>query len=155
MEVYKCQIPAKAYCKILRQKLDSPFYLFDERMNGIIIGPFFSIAHHAAWEWNRKVTSECNRAWGYVREKDGVTEVRFIRGKGMFAPSWLIFYTLLCAFFIYNGIETIIPEMWYASIGISVVICLISAVQDSLTENGIAGAGEITRFLKDTEEYYC
>ena len=56
MERIISDLPAKAYCAYLRQKLDSPFYLLDERMNGIVIGPFFSLAHHAEWEWNRKIS---------------------------------------------------------------------------------------------------
>ena len=155
MEVFTSQLPAKAYRGILRQKLDSPFYFWDERMNGIVIGPFFSIAHHAQWEWNRKITSECNRAWGFVREKNGVTEVRFIRGKGMLAPSWLLSYTLVCFFMMYIELQEIYPQMWLVSAGIALGVGLITAFQDSITENGIAGAGEITRILKNPQEYYC
>ena len=82
MEQYTSTLPLKAYCRLLRQKLDSPFYFFDERMNGIVIGPIFSLAHHGPWEWNRKITGEINRAWGFVREKDGITQIRFFREKG-------------------------------------------------------------------------
>lgn len=155
MEVYTSQLPAKAYCAILRQKLDSPFYVFDERINGIVIGHCFSIAHHAQWEWNRKITCETNRAWGYVRERDGKTEVRFIRGRGLLAPSWILFYTLVCVLTIFFGVGAVPGEAWLASFGIAVFIGLVTAFQDSLTENGIAGAGEISRILRNPKEYYC
>ena len=154
MEVFRSELPAKAYCRILKQKLDSPFYYWDERMIGIVIGPFFSIAHHAQWEWNRKITGEINRAWGLVREKDGITEVRILRGKGMLAPSWLLFYTILCLGMLYAGLGEMCREIWLMSGGISLGICLLTAFQSSVTDNGIAGAGEITRFLRDPQEYY-
>ena len=45
--------------------------------------------------------------------------------------------------------------MWLVSPGIALGVGLITAFQDSITDNGIAGAGEITRILKDPQEYYC
>lgn len=155
MEVFTSQLPAKAYCRILRMKLDSPFYVFDERMNGVVIGTFFSLCHHAPWEWNEKITSECSRAWGYVREKNGVTQIHFIRGKGLLAPSWMLFFTLVSMFCIYAAVGELPPAAWYASIGIALAVGIFTAITDSLTEDGIAGAGEITRILKDPKEYYC
>lgn len=155
MERIISDLPAKAYCAYLRQKLDSPFYLLDERMNGIVIGPFFSLAHHAEWEWNRKITGEINRAWGFVREKDGATEVRFIRGKGLLAPSWMLFITILGVLTLCFNIGEMMTEYWPACFAISLVVGVTTAIQASLTENGIAGEGEITRFLRDPKEYYC
>lgn len=155
MERITSQLPARAYCAYLKQKLDSPFYFWDERMNGIVIGPFFSLAHHAQWEWNRRITGEINRAWGFVREKNGVTEVHFIRGKGLLAPSWLLFYTVAIRLFFFLSIEEMMIEVWYAGIACGLIAGVFTAICDSLTENGIAGAGEITRFLRDPKEYYC
>lgn len=155
MEKITTQLPAAAYCKLLRQKLDSPFRVFDERITGIVIGPFFAIAHHAQWEWNRRITCECNRAWGFVKETGGKTQVCFLRGKGMLSPFWLLLYTLVCAFFFYVELEEMCRESWLAALGISAGICALTAFQDSLTESGIAGAGEITRILNDPKDYYC
>ena len=154
MELITSDLPAKAYCEYLKLKLDSPFYLWDERMNGIVIGPFFSLAHHAQWEWNRKITGEINRAWGFVREKDGVTEVRFIRGKGLLAPSWILFITILGVGALFFKLGEMMPEYWRASFAIALVVGITTAIQACFTENGIAGAGEITRFLRDPKEFY-
>ncbi|MBQ7002122.1 MAG: hypothetical protein IJN67_13985 [Oscillospiraceae bacterium] len=155
MELITSQLPAKAYCAYLKQKLDSPFYFWDERMNGIVIGPFFSLAHHAEWEWNRKITGEINRAWGFVQEKDGVTEVRFLRGKGLLAPSWMLFITVLGVAALYFNIGEMMEQFWPACLAIALAVGITTAIQASFTENGVAGAGEITRFLRDPKEYYC
>lgn len=155
MELITSQLPAKVYCAYLRQKLDSPFYLLDERMNGIVIGPFFSLAHHAQWEWNRRITSECNRAWGFVREKNGVTEVRFIRGKGMLTPFWVMIYTVVFAFLCHMELQMTSGWIWVVGFVVSLIVCGFTAIEDSITENGISGEGEITRFLRNPKEYYC
>jgi len=135
--------------------LDSPFRVLDERVTGFVIGPFFSIAHYAAYDWNRRITCECNRAWGTVRKDGDHTQVRFVRGKGLFSPFWLIFFTLLCLFFFYCGLEEMSASSIAISVGIAVFIGLLTAFQSSITENGEAGAGEITKLLKNPEEYYC
>jgi len=145
----------KAYCRCLRQKLDSPLRLFDERVTGIVIGPFFSIAHYAEWEWNRRITSECNRAWGFVRRDGAHSRVCFVRGKGLLSPFWLVFFALLCLFFLSCGLEELTGGIALAAVGIAVLICGITAFQSSITENGDAGAGEITKILRCPEDYYC
>ena len=155
MEVFISELPVKAYCRILRQKLDSPFYVFDERMNGIVIGPFFSLAHHAEWEWNRKITSECNRAWGYVQEKHGKTKVRFIRGKGQLSPLWVTVFAVIINILCYIQIGQWPAKYWLVGFLISAAVCAVTAFEDSMTENGIAGAEEITRMLRDPEGYFC
>lgn len=155
MEIVQNSLSAEAYCGILRQKLDSPFRFWDERVTGIVIGPFFSIAHYAQWEWNRRITCECNRAWGIVRKDGDHTQVRFIRGKGLFSPSWLVFFTLFFLFFLYCGLEEMSGSIVAVSVGIAVFVGLLSAFQSSITETGEAGAGEITKILQNPEEYYC
>lgn len=95
----KSDLNKEEYLKRLHQTFRSPFQLFDERVCGIVIGPFFSVAYHSPYEWNRRITSECNRAWGYVKEVDGKAEVQFIRGKGLLSPFWLCFthsYSMWC-----------------------------------------------------------
>ena len=88
-------LTANEYLSQLKRTFCSPFLIYDERVCGIIIGPFFSVAYHSPHEWNRRITSECNRAWGYVKEVDGKASVTFMRGKGLLSPFWLVFCTLL------------------------------------------------------------
>ena len=96
MYAFQSALCRKDYLTKLKQTFRSPFLLFSEHVSGIVIGPFFSVAYHSPYEWNRRITSECNRAWGYVQEIDGKTTVGFVRGKGLLTPSWFLIYTVLC-----------------------------------------------------------
>lgn len=154
----KSDLNKEEYLKRLHQTFRSPFQLFDERVCGIVIGPFFSVAYHSPYEWNRRITSECNRAWGYVKEVDGKAEVQFIRGKGLLSPFWFVFYTLLfyvvlvCVRYeLYLGHEAVFLAV---SCGMALVCCLVTAFQSIITDAGEAGFHEITRLLLHPEEYY-
>lgn len=148
----------KEYLAAMRQRFDNPLYVFDERVTGFVMGPFFAAAHYQPWEWNRKITSECNRAYGIVREKDGKLEIRFIRSKGLLSPFWFAFYTLLCQGMCWIVMERNHMELgnvtWLISFAVAAVVCVITAVESSLTENGQAGEQEVYRFLRDPKEYY-
>ena len=147
------------YLESLMQTFRSPFLLWDERVCGIIVGPFFSVAYHSSYEWNRRITSECNRAWGYVTELDGKAYIRFIRGKGLLSPFWLIFYTLLChvilllcgGYELYAGHEGLFLVISFA---MALFACLVTAFQSLITDQGEAGYHEITRLLLHPEDYY-
>ena len=155
----KSELSKRAYLSALKQTFRSPFRIWDERVCGIVIGPLFSVAYHSPYEWNRRITSECNRAWGYVKETDGETHVTFIRGKGLLSPFWLIFYTLLChiillvcgGYELYAGHEGLFLGISFA---MALVACLTTAIQSIITEAGEAGFHEITRLLLHPEEYY-
>ena len=142
-----------AYLSALKQTFRSPFRLWDERVCGIVIGPFFCVAYHSPYEWNRRITSECNRAWGYVTEVEGKSYVRFIRGKGDLSPFWLVLYSIICylVLFVLYGHDPYFP--WIA-IGVSFIACLISAFQSLVTDAGEAGFHEVTRLLLHPEDYY-
>ena len=165
MNTLESNLTKKAYLSALKGCLMSPFGVFSERVTGIVIGSFFSVAYYSPYEWNRRITHECNRAWGRVVETENGTEVRFIRGKGLFSPFWLILLTVLFAIMEFimlfgesHGLIDFSGEMglmWLSAAGISFVICVITAFHSSITQQGIEGAGEITRMLRDPSEYYC
>ena len=146
----------KEYLDELKRCLRNPFLIYDERVCGIIIGPFFSIAYHSPYEWNRKISGEINRAWGFVKEAEGKSQVKFIRGKGMLSPFWLIFYFLLCQAIILLKGENAFgePIFIWVSLIISVGVSVISAFESLITEQGEAGFHEITRILRNPKEYY-
>lgn len=153
------QLPKDKYLAAMKQKFESPFRIFDGRLTGFVIGSFFAVAHYQPYEWNRKVTSECNRAYGFVKEADGELEISFIRGKGMLSPGWFLLLTLLCegVFLLASGISQI-PlggTGWLLSAIIAFGVCAGSAIEACLTENGQAGAWEISKFLENPEDYYC
>ena len=143
----------KDYLSELKRTFRSPFLLYDERVCGTIIGPFFSIAYHSPYEWSRRFTGECNRAWGYVKDVDGKSAVRFIRGKGEMSPFWFIFYSVICylVFLLTYGYD---PNFLWIAMAVSFVICLSSVFRSTITENGEAGFHEVTRLLLHPEDYY-
>lgn len=153
MYALQSDLSRKEYLSKLKQTFRNPFLLFDEHVSGIIIGPFFSVAYHSPYEWNRRITSECNRAWGYVKDVDGKAYVRFIRGKGMLSPFWILFYATVVylLLFLQFGHET---EFLIAGIGISLCACIVTAFQSVVTEAGEAGFHEVTRLLLHPEDYY-
>ena len=141
------------YISALKQTFRSPFQLWDERVCGTVLGPFFSVAYHSPHEWNRKITDEVNRAWGYVRQTNGTTQIYFIRGKGNLSPFWIAVYALICyIMFLFSfGHEAVFP---WVSLALSLVICIITAFGSLITEAGAAGFHEVTRLLQHPEDYY-
>lgn len=163
MNSLESDLSKREYLIQLKGCFDNPFLLWNERVCGFIIGPFFSVAYHCEYEWNRRITSECNRAWGWVKDADGKTEVKFIRGKGMLSPFWMLFLILVCAIILFISVgATPVPltaedaaYVWFASITCSLIICGVSALASSMTEAGQEGAGEITRMLRNPRDYFC
>lgn len=150
-------VEKKEYLTALKNRLESPFQIFNERVTGVVIGPFFSVAHYQPYEWNRRITSECNRAYGFVKETHGELEISFVRSKGQFSPFWLLFYTLLLRILWAGMVPLGDPEIavsgWIFSGIFALVVCGISAFHSSITEAGEAGAGEITKLLRNPKEY--
>lgn len=158
MEYIYSQMPKDQYLSAMKRKFGNPFYIFDERITGIVIGPFFSVAHYQEYEWNRQITSECNRAWGIVRENHVELEIRFIRGRGLFSPFWLVLLTLLIRA-VYAVIEVVHQSQlglaaWLLSAAIAALVCGITAAHAHMTDKGVAGMREINKFLENPEEYY-
>ena len=160
MEYLKSELPAKVYLSELKASLMSPFAIFRERVTGFVLGPFFAVAHHSDYEWDRRFNMVCSRAWGYAKKSEEGTEIHFLRWHGFLTPFWLVIFTMLCL--IMNVIamgdnDGVIPLMTLliVSIGISLVICVASAIGTVMTERGDTSQGEITRLLKNPEDYYC
>ena len=153
MYTLQSELSKKVYLTKLKQTFRNPFLIFDEHVSGMVLGSFFSVAYHSPHEWNRRITSECNRAWGYVKEVDGKAYVRFVRGKGMLSPFWLLFYAAVVylLLFLRLGHE---PEFLLAAVGISLFSCIVTAFQSTITEAGEAGFHEVTRLLLHPEDYY-
>lgn len=149
----------QAYLSAMKRKFHNPLLIFDERVTGFVLGSFFAVAHYQEYEWNRRITSECNRAYGFVRESHGELEICFFRGKGMLAPSWLLVWLLLIrlAFLVVEvpAGQSMGVAAWISSAAIALVTCAISAFHSSVTEKGAAGAYEIDKLLEDPENYYC
>lgn len=150
------ELSPKDYLLNLKSRFHSPFALFCERVTGVAAGPFFSVAYYSPYHWNRKITNECNRAFGLVKVVDGKTQVHFIYSKGLLSPFWLLFYFLLpFLVFLFNGLVRDVPvPCWIGSTLISALVCGSSAIRDSLTEEGIAGVDVLTSLLMEPDQFY-
>lgn len=160
MNRLECNLNRKQYLSALKGCRTGGYPLFSEGVTGMVIGPFFSIAYYSPYEWNRRITHECNRAWGYVKETEGKTQVHFFRGKGLLTPSWFLLITLLCYLIFLFGLEfdysvAAHPLVIFASFAVALFTCLTTAIASSLTDEGIYGEAEIIRLLTNPKDYYC
>ena len=162
MRLIRTDMSCKEYLFNLKRHFSNPFSIFSERITGFSVGSFFSVAYYSPYEWNRRITNECSRAWGHVKEVDGKIQIRYIRGKGLFSPFWLVFiYLIWLAMIWYAGISQDIPfeelfvwQVWVFGALISIAICAVTAFQSSITEAGVAGEYEIEKLLAHPEDYY-
>ncbi len=149
----------KQYLTALRRCFSSPFAFYDERVTGMVLGSFFAVAHYQGYEWNRKITDECNRAYGFVKEREGQLEICYFCWKGLLSPGWIAVYTILCrVIFLFFEIENQEPlgdVAWIVSVILSLVVGAATAIGHSLTESGALGAEEVKKLLTDPENYYC
>jgi hypothetical protein len=158
MEIQYVSMKKRDYLAAMKRKFSSPLYLWDARLTGFVVGSFFAVAHYQPYEWNRKITSECNRAYGYVKEVHGELQIHYFRGYGLLAPGWLLVMTLLCRLIFW--IAEIQRNMdigvtaWVVSFACALLACVISAIQVGYTDAGVLGAREVEKFLENPEEYY-
>lgn len=151
MKYLEVPFPKGKYLADMKDKRDSVFSVFDARITGIVLGPFFAVAHHMPWEWNRKITGECNRAYGFVTEKEGKTKIHYFRSFGQLSLGWLLTFILIIE--LMGGLELGWTGL-AVSAGLSLLVCGLSSLGVLLTENGQIGAAELEQFLKNPEEYF-
>ena len=139
----------------MKGSMESRFDFFSERIVGTVIGPFFSVAHCAGHEWNRKITDEKNRAIGYVRTRNEGVEICFVHLTGLTNPLSLIVMYALCIimFAILDFSILAIPGIWIGCLIATVIAAVVTAVGDSLTERGIAGYETLMKFLHHPENF--
>lgn len=146
----------KEYMRELRSRLGSFLSIGTERFTGVAFGRFFSITHHAGYEFNRRITNERNNAIGYIKKTPDGVQVRYWRTKGITTPQALLLWIpimfllslLLC---LENGIY----ESWVAvlsTFGLTLFVSAVSAFCDSLTERGKHGEMEVYALLYDPSD---
>ena len=148
MKIYSEHTP-KEYLRALKNRRGSFLAFGGQRFTGFVIGRFFSITHHAGFEWNRRYTNERNSAVGFVQKTEYGSCVRYIPLKGSTTPQALLFSYLifLATGFLYPNLEfRIIASV---SLGMTALMALSSAIVDSLTENGQRGEMEIFGLMYD------
>ena len=148
-------LPEKEYLRAMKGSLESRFAFQDERIVGTVIGPFFSVAHCAGHEFNRRITDEKNRAMGFVRTRGAKTEVCFVHTTGMTNPLSLVTMYVLCIVMFAVAEVSILsePAVWIGSLVATGITAVVTAVSDSVTERGIAGYQTLIRFLEHPEKF--
>lgn len=158
MEYLKSELDWKIYLIHLKDCCSSPLSLFRERVTGLVIGPFFSVAHHTDYEWDRRYSTVCTRAWGYVREKEGKTVVRYVRWYGLLTPFWVLFFLAfwtICLLIVLEPGTAVDAGIWLGILLVGLFPCLITAFAAVVTERGEYSHGELTKLLRNPENYYC
>ena len=149
------KLSVKEYLRAMRGSLDPMFDFGTERLIGTILGPFFSVTYCSGYEWNRRVTNEKNRAIGFVRERDGGTEVCFVRLNGMTNPISLCTFYLACIAIFAVKEPSLLgePAPCWVALACTAVSALATAIQDSITERGQEGGRILMRFLHNPENF--
>lgn len=151
------QLPVSQYLQSMKTQMGSFFEFGSERFVGTIVWRFFSVTYCSGHEMNRRITNEKSRAIGFAwPAADGGTIVRCVRLKGMSNPvslliSFLLFYLMFSMSVDINAVEF---EIWPFALAGSILLAVITAVQDSVTERGQEGSHILTSFLHDPNHYY-
>lgn len=153
----KSKLPCGVYLYEMKQQMGSFTAFGTERLTGIIVGRFFSITYHSGHEFNRRITNEKHRAIGFARPCEEGTKVSCIRLAGLTNPLSLI--ALFSLFFIVclirDGLEVaLMPELLMIDVALTLIVALITAFTDSITERGQEGSKMLTAFLMDPVDYY-
>lgn len=151
------RLTCSVYLYEMKQQMGSFTAFGTERLTGIIIGRFFSVTYHSGHEFNRRIPNEKHRAIGFARPSENGTKVSCIRLAGMTNPlsliGWFCFCCLICL--LRGGPELVLmPEMLLANAAITIVLALLTAITDSVTERGQEGSRTLTAFLIDPVDYY-
>ncbi len=154
---YISKLPYSIYLYEMKQQMSGFTEFGMERFTGTIIGSFFSVTYHSGHEFNRRITNEKHRAIGFVRPDGNGTKVSCIRLAGMTNPLSLIgmFGFLFLLFLLGGGVAVaLMPEILALNAGMTLVVALVTAFTDSITERGQEGARVLTAFLLDPVDYY-
>lgn len=150
----KSSLSRKEYLAAMKRRMGSFTDIGAERFTGIFVGSFFSVTHHAGYEYNRRITNEKNSALGFVKQTAEGSEIRFIRLKGLTTPralftQLLVYFLAIFLLFIVEGFvdtQTLFISVVF-SLGMTVFVALFTAVCDSLTQKGEEGAKILLAFL--------
>lgn len=154
---YDSNLPYYAYLSAMKEQMSGFTEFGIERFTGTIIGGFFSITYHSGHEFNRRITNEKHRAIGFAKPHEGGTRISCVRLAGMTNPLSLlgIFSFGFLIFLLRGGIEiALMPQVLIINLAITVVVALITAITDSVTERGQEGSKMLTAFLIDPIDFY-
>lgn len=150
----KSSLSRKEYLAAMKRRMGSFTDFGAERFTGFFLGSFFSVTHHAGYEFNRRITNEKNSAVGLVKHTAEGAEIKFIRLKGLTTPQalcaqFLVYFAAMFLLFFFEGFIGSLAVMIAAafSLGMTLFIALFTAICDSFTQKGEEGAKVLLAFL--------
>ena len=148
-------ISKKRYLYELRQQMGSFTDFWSERFTGIILGNFIYVTHHAGHEWNRKITNEASRAFGFVTKHEGGCKVNVILTRGCLDPFWLTLYYLvgLLLLMATEGGRLTNVHIW--ALAFSLFTGIYSYVVCWFTERGQYSMRELKGLLNDPVRFWA
>lgn len=145
-------LSSKEYASYLRRNIRLFPHFWGGSMSGFVIGRYFSIANRAEYEWNRRITCECSRAFGVIVPKENGAEIRYIQVYGLFSPFWLISSFLLFTAVFWSGIHVLGYSLLIGAI-FSLMLCGSSALMHSFTPEGIQTSDDLEYFLLNPDAF--
>ena len=154
---YRSDLSCSAYLFSMKEQMSGFTEFGIERFTGIFVGRFFSVTYHSGHEFNRRITNEKHRAIGFVKPDENGTMISCIRLAGMTNPLSLI--GIFSLFFLFTllkaGFETaLMPELVLIDVAFTLIVALVTAFTDSITERGQEGSKILTAFLIDPADFY-
>lgn len=132
------------YLNWLRDRLDSPFLLGQERFTGWCIGPFFSVNYYSGKEFGRRFYAVSNKAMGIVRSSNGKTCVSYFIFPGLSDPMSIALMFIM-SLIIFGLVGAPMPAVF--ALGWTVLVILHTVLCTVLTESGETGKRKLQSFL--------
>ena len=161
-------LSSKEYLAGIRNNLGSYSDFGSERYTGIVLGRFFWVTYHSGYEWNRRITNEKNRAWGYVKDTNHGCRVCGFRTLGLLDPLMilliLVLYSAVAAICVYlrfveefwspDEIKTLAVTMAVVVAVATAFVALYSGFVTMVTERGQMGKSYLLALLHHPDDPY-
>ena len=159
------ELSPKQYLREMRRQLGSFTSFGDPRFTGIILGNFFWITYHSGYEWNRRITNEKNRAFGFVKDWHGSTMTYCVRTKGFLDPVVIpfMFALLFCVSYLIvwfvsstrqvSGMsEILLPMSLIFAAVYTLIVAVATYIRAGITERGNYGRYMLMALLHHPED---
>lgn len=147
------ELTVKDYRERFKESLDSRFAFGSERFTGWMIGRFFSLSYFSGHEFLRRNYPICNKAMGFVRERDGKAEILFLTFKGITDPvSFLLLY--LGCLVIFAAAKIPLSIGWWLSLLWYAAVAALTFLFTALSERGKEGDQKLKVFAEHPGRTY-
>ncbi len=152
------ELTPKSYISAMKESMGGHFSFGQDRFTGFFLGNLFTVTHHSAYEWNRRVSNEKCTALGFVKKTPEGCQVKCICLRALLAPTQFLFWLLILWFS--TGLASLTADisLWLMigliEFAVLAIAAPLSAFFESLTEQGQAGMNYLLQFLSDPKNTY-